>query len=271
MAAPTFTGFSRNGLPSNTNVDYTMTYTDGSPKKAGVVANKDSYGTTHYSDLTIVVSCNGIDTSSTTTCLHSARGKSDAQTITAKISWTEYSVISTYHSGSWSNWKFWMSSTAEDKPNAPQNTDTIQYRVTGVSGDWEIQYRTWTDGYYTYAWDTGTSKSSSNSFTFYAPPEEFSFTNCKQGATWLVSDGINKNLITNLTNFQAVAKRWKQWKNQAAQETACPSFDSPLSAKRMDEIYRYMNIITAEQSKFSQGEKISAAMFNDLATKINTR
>ena len=53
MAAPTFTDFSRNGLPSNTDVNYTMTYTTGSPKKAGVAANEDSYGTTHYSDFHI--------------------------------------------------------------------------------------------------------------------------------------------------------------------------------------------------------------------------
>lgn len=270
MAAPTFTAFTRNGLPSNTNVNYTMTYTAGSPKKAGVVADENSYGTIHYSDLTIVVSCNGTNVSSTTTCAHNARGKSEAQTITAKISWTAYSVSRTYHPGSWSSWRRLRTVTTQEAPTPPTDTDTIEYRVTGSAGAWEIQYRTYTESWYSYAWNSGTTSSISKSFTFYAPPEAFSFTNCEQGKTWLVSEGINKKLITNLTNFQAVAKRWKQWKNQSSQD-ACPSFDSPLSAKRMDEIYRYMNIIAAEESKFSQGDKISAAMFNNLATKINAR
>ena len=270
MAAPTFTNFSRNGLPSNTDVNYTMTYTAGSPKKAGVAANEDLYGTTHYSDLTILVSCNGTNTSSTTSCTHGARGKDDAQTVTAKISWTEYSVKRDWVSGYWSGWRTYSTHSTILKPTVPENTNTTQYQLIGSAGNWTIQYQTWISGYYKYDWNTGTSKSSSKSFTFYAPPEAFSFTNCTQGATWLVSDGINKNLITNLTNFQAVAKRWKQWKNQTT-ASACPSFDSPLSAKRMDEIYQYMGIITAEQSKFSTGDKISAVMFNDLATKINAR
>lgn len=270
MATPSITKFTINGLPSNTNVNYTLTYTDGSPKKAGVVANEYSYGTTHYSDLTIVVSCNENTTDSTTQCPHSARGKSNAQTVTATISWTEYSVKCDQVGGYWSDWRTYSTHSTILKPTVPENTNTTQYQLIGSAGNWTIQYQTWIPEHYTYAWDSGTSKSSSESFTFYAPPEAFSFKNCTQGATWLVSEGINKTLITNLTDFQAVAKRWKQWKNQTTAD-ACPSFDSPLSAKRMDEIYRYMNIITAEESKFSQEEIISAAMFNNLATKINAR
>lgn len=266
MAAPSIITFKRNGLPSNSNVNYTLNYSSGS-SSSGVKPNKDTYGNTYYSNVSISVACNGNTTSSTTTCPHGARGKDAAQTVTATLSYSYKTVDREWNSGHWTAWYTYSTSTAQEKPSVPSNTSTTQYRVIGSSGDWEKQKRTYNSGYYSYYWSDPSNGSVSKNFSFYAPPEAFSFTNCEKGKTWLVSEGINKNLITNLTNFQAVAKRWKQWKNQKSSKDNCPSFDSPLSAKTMNSIYTYMDLT----SNFKTGDKISAKMFNDLADKINNR
>lgn len=269
MAAPSITTFKRNGLPSNSNVNYTLSYSSGS-SSSGVKPNENNYGNTYYSNVSISVVCSGNPTnptSSTTTCPHGARGKDAAQTVTATLSYSYKTVDREWNSGYWGSWTTYATSTAQEKPSVPSNTSKTQYRVIGSAGDWEKQKRTYHSGYYSYYWTDPANGSVSKNFSFYAPPEAFSFTNCEKGKTWLVSEGINKNLITNLTNFQAVAKRWKQWKNQKSIKDNCPSFDSPISAKTMNSIYTYMDLT----SNFKTGDKISAKMFNDLADKINTR
>jgi hypothetical protein len=76
-ASPSITKFERNGLPSNSNVNYTLTYSTGI-SSSGVSPGEDNYGITYYSNVSISVACNGNKTTSTTTCLHGARGKSAA-------------------------------------------------------------------------------------------------------------------------------------------------------------------------------------------------
>ena len=269
MAAPSITTFKRNGLPSNSHVNYTLNYSTGT-SSSGVTPNENNYGNTYYSNVSISVVCSGNPTnptSSTTTCPHGARGKDAAQTVTATLSYSYKTVKRKYHEAHWGSWTTYATSSAQEKPTVPDDTSTTEYRVIGSAGAWKKQRRYYYDEYYSYYWSDPSNGSVSKNFSFYAPPEAFSFTNCEKGKTWLVSEGINKNLITNLTNFQAVAKRWKQWKNQKSSQDNCPSFDSPLSAKTMNSIYTYMDLT----SNFKTGDKISAKMFNDLADKINNR
>lgn len=111
MAAPSIITFKRNGLPSNSNVNYTLNYSSGS-SSSGVKPNKDTYGNTYYSNVSISVACNGNTTSSTTTCPHGARGKDAAQTVTATLSYSYKTVDREWNSGHWTAWYTYSTSTA---------------------------------------------------------------------------------------------------------------------------------------------------------------
>ena len=107
----------------------------------------------------------------------------------------------------------------------------------------------------------------SKSFNFYPHPTEFKFTGCTSGASWKIDDGLD-SLITNIEKFQPQAQQWKSWKNQSAAGT-CPSFansEGYLAASSMNSVYNYVG----KGTPWKVGDEISAAMFNDLATAINS-
>lgn len=97
----------------------------------------------------------------------------------------------------------------------------------------------------------------------YPRPANFTFNNCESGKQWKVDEGIN-SLITNIQDFYLYATQWKSWKQQSA-ANQCSQFDSPISAARMNEISNYVGA----SGSYSQGDKVSAAMFNNLASAIN--
>lgn len=99
--------------------------------------------------------------------------------------------------------------------------------------------------------------------SFFPKPASFSFNNCAAGEGWYIDQGLN-SLITNLTSFQSVAQQWKCWKNQTEQ-SACPAFDSPLTAIQLNSIHSYVGT----GKTYSSGDKVSAEMFNSLANAIN--
>lgn len=100
-------------------------------------------------------------------------------------------------------------------------------------------------------------------FTYYKSPATFNFENCESGKQWRVDYGIN-SLITNINSFPAYATQWKAWKYQS-NPSSCPSFDSPLSANNLNQIYTYVGLT----GNFSSGDPISADMFKGLANAIN--
>lgn len=101
-------------------------------------------------------------------------------------------------------------------------------------------------------------------FTYYKSPAIFNFANCESGNQWRVDYGIN-SLIININSFPAYATQWKAWKNQSNPSSPCPSFDSPLSANNLNQIYTYVGLT----GNFSSGDPISADMFKGLANAIN--
>ena len=125
---------------------------------------------------------------------------------------------------------------------------------------WEDEYDGWKEGRHELT------------FSFYTHPKEFSFGDkCKPNEQWQVDKGIN-SLLTNMLEFQGYATQWKYWKIQNDTGSfgnvtidPCPNWDSPLSAKRLTSIYNYLGNSTT----YVSGTKISAAMFNNLATLIN--
>lgn len=98
----------------------------------------------------------------------------------------------------------------------------------------------------------------------YPRPANFTFNNCESGKQWKVDEGIN-SLITNIQDFYLYATQWKSWKQQSA-ASQCSQFDSPISAVRMNEINNYVGA----SGSYSQGDKVSAVMFNNLASAINS-
>lgn len=141
-----------------------------------------------------------------------------------------------------------------------------------------------------YSWSemepsTGTS-TDTKTITFYPHPAKFTFTNCVQGGRWLVEEGIKKTLITNITDFQGQAQQRKNWKHQLEEGfsvyKACPSFfdDNVITRDQMNAVYRYVMEMKETEEKYKEFEadgktpiyhKISAAMFNDLADRINEK
>lgn len=101
-------------------------------------------------------------------------------------------------------------------------------------------------------------------FIYYKSPAIFNFANCESGNQWRVDYGIN-SLIININSFPAYATQWKAWKNQSNPSSSCPSFDSPLSANNLNQIYTYVGLT----GNFSSGDPISADMFKGLANAIN--
>ena len=109
-----------------------------------------------------------------------------------------------------------------------------------------------------------TTQELSSTKIIYPHPVEFAFNNCISGKQWEVDKGIN-SLITNIEDFYLYATQWKSWKQQSAANW-CSQFDSPISAARMNEISSYVET----QDSYSKGDKVSAAMFNNLASAINS-
>lgn len=102
--------------------------------------------------------------------------------------------------------------------------------------------------------------------SFFGPPLKFTFNNCTSGQKWNITESIS-TLITNINDFPEEAKKWKQWKNQSSQ-IACPSFSDGtyLSAAQLNSIYEYVGL----SSSYKKGDRVTAAMFNTLADKINS-
>lgn len=95
-------------------------------------------------------------------------------------------------------------------------------------------------------------------------PAEFTFINCSSGNQWELDKGIN-SLITNIEEFSDYATQWKAWKEQYT-ASICPQFDSPISAGQLNNIYIYVG----STSRYKTGDQVSAAMFNNLASIINS-
>lgn len=151
-------------------------------------------------------------------------------------------------------------------------TSRRYYQYTG-SDTIESAAGTLTYYYYNYwneVWkieweDIKTDIKTAESIEFYPRPPAFSFNNCSSDNQWLVSEGI-KSLIDNINEFATYATQWKRWNKQSSVDS-CPGFSSggKITATQMNLVHNYVGT----GKSYSQGEIISAEMFNLLASTIN--
>lgn len=119
-----------------------------------------------------------------------------------------------------------------------------------------------------YVFGTGSGSSQTETKTstlsYYPHPSEFSF-EVKSGDTWLVSTGIG-SILSGLSTYQGKAQQRMSWKNQSA-AASCPSMFSNkvLTAASLNAVYKYLGSTT----QYAAGDRVSAAMFNGIASLIN--
>lgn len=256
----------RNGLPITYNVNYTTSISGTTSSLP--TASASTYDNYYYVQTSFYATCSsGTSSTSYSTCQHGALDSLYAQTITATVSGTCYKGERTWNSGEWGSSQYVDFCATEDEVKKYVSTPTVKYTSTKVSGGWNVYKQNWVDGYYSYYFSTS-SWSKSSSFSFYAPPSNFTFTNCATGKQWKIDAGLN-SLITNISDFPLHAQKYKQWEHQTSQ-SACPSFfpsgsGSKLTATNLNAVYNYVK----GTQPYSAGTKISAEMFNALASATN--
>ena len=143
------------------------------------------------------------------------------------------------------------------------NVDKQYSEFNGVV-NWTWQVKKITE-IYEFQWGEGGKDEYELELDFYPHPAEFIFKNCAPGNQWKINEGINKKLITNLTDFRSYANQWCAWKNQQS-FTGVPQFVSPLSASNLNAIYSALG----HSRSYQTGDRVSADMFNGLANIINS-
>lgn len=204
-------------------------------------------------------------------CQYSRGGEGTTQyKITGTLSYTK---INKEWQREFQNWDFKTYSYAEYGYGTQEIVSGSSITIYEYYGRQEDAWGNYTYIYYVQYYklvykETGREELEiSKSFNFYPHPAEFKFTGCTSGASWKIDDGLD-SLITNIEEFQPQAQQWKSWKNQSAAGT-CPSFansEGYLAASSMNSVYNYVG----KGTPWEVGDEISAAMFNDLATAINS-
>lgn len=191
------------------------------------------------------------------------------------LTYTLKAILSYYYNEGYYDWERDSYKKYYDQLRVPNNNSGGTWKVEYVVDYWWIdeagvRYYDYTEYYYTLKkiyQANNKLEQKEMSVTFYPHPAEFTFTGCTSGARWKIDDGLD-SLITNIEEFQPRAQQWKSWKNQSAAGT-CPSFansEGYLAASSMNSVYNYVG----KGTPWKVGDEISAAMFNDLATAINS-
>ena len=106
--------------------------------------------------------------------------------------------------------------------------------------------------------------SKSTTITYIAAPEKFYFYNGRSAQS---GDPIDK---LNWKGFNEAATKWKRWKENNINYTACIAFsDGPLSAYMINQAYTYLN--GKNTVVCSRGDPVAASLFSGLETILNKR
>jgi hypothetical protein len=72
----------------------------------------------------------------------------------------------------------------------------------------------------------------------------------------------------NWKGFNEAATKWKRWKENDTNYTACTAFSAgPLSADMINSAYNYLGTVT----NYKRGNPVTAAIFSGLESILNER